>query len=348
MNYNEIISSNEKNRKKKRYFPEYYINRGYLENQSNILAEKFYSNTLTEKEKTDISISTTWNPDFWIIRGYTIEEANNIISNIQKNNSNKRHEKYTKEEIKKQSIRCLDYWLNKGYTKEESIIKLSNIQSYTLEKYITKYGNKIGEEKYNNRQIKWQNTLNSKTQEEKDKIKQKRNVFNIDNLKRIHGEELADIKYKQYLSQVSLLHTKSKSNGNISKSSIIFFDYLQEKLKSLNIDIFCQYGEFYINRNDINGRYFYDFVIPKLKVIVEYNGIAWHPKENDIDFKTPFKQDYETLYNKDRNKKQLAIDNGFNYYIYWSDTSKTDTEIFLHNLLEDIKILYEKNNNQII
>ena len=54
----------------------------------------------------------------------------------------------------------IEYWLNKGYNDEEAKKMLSERQrTFTLEKCIKKYGEKIGTEKFNERQNKWQDSL---------------------------------------------------------------------------------------------------------------------------------------------------------------------------------------------
>jgi hypothetical protein len=65
----------------------------------------------------------------------------------------------------------LDYYINKGYSLEESKDILSKRQAtFSLDKCIEKYGIKEGIEIFNKRQDKWLETLNSKPQEEIDRI----------------------------------------------------------------------------------------------------------------------------------------------------------------------------------
>lgn len=75
-----------------------------------------------------------------------------------------------------------------------------------------------------------------------------------------------------------------------------------------------------------NGIYFYDFCVKTQtrKYIIEYNGTAFHPK-------TPINEEWSHPYNKNLNasmmferdldKKRVAIDNGYEYLILWSDNS---------------------------
>ena len=54
----------------------------------------------------------------------------------------------------------LEYWMNKGFSKKEAIIKRSERQStFSLEKCIEKYGEELGNKRWQKRQDKWINSL---------------------------------------------------------------------------------------------------------------------------------------------------------------------------------------------
>ena len=72
-------------------------------------------------------------------------------------------------EIRQCSVRCKEYWMKKGYSEEEAIIEVSKRQARGLEHFIKVYGSD-GLTKWEERQYKWQNTLNSKPKEEIDRI----------------------------------------------------------------------------------------------------------------------------------------------------------------------------------
>ena len=64
------------------------------------------------------------------------------------------------------------------FSKEDAQFKLSERQNtFTLEKCIKKHGDALGREIYEKRQLKWQNTLKSKTN-----IKKLETVFKLINL----------------------------------------------------------------------------------------------------------------------------------------------------------------------
>ena len=116
------------------------------------------------------------NIEYWLKRGYSVEDAKKLRSEYQKNACQRGvEERRSHPEYNTTSI---EYWLAKGYSKEEASEKLSERQrTFTLEKCIKKYGKIKGTRIYKNRQIKWQNTLNLKSDIEKKKINIKRNMF---------------------------------------------------------------------------------------------------------------------------------------------------------------------------
>lgn len=67
-----------------------------------------------QKQRSNISV------DYWINNGYTIDDAKEKIKSIQQKNLTKKYSKYTKEELKNQSVWSKDYWINKGYSNEQA------------------------------------------------------------------------------------------------------------------------------------------------------------------------------------------------------------------------------------
>lgn len=110
------------------------------------------------------------------------EKANDIIykrgtafrnSEIQRRNS----EKFAKKRKDNPELYTdilttqIGYYLKQGYSEDESQELLSERQrTFSLDKCIDKYGIETGTEVFNQRQSKWQETLNNKSQEEKDEI----------------------------------------------------------------------------------------------------------------------------------------------------------------------------------
>jgi len=87
-------------------------------------------------------------------------------------------------------------------------------------------------------------------------------------------------------------------------------------------DIFIGHREqneyFLRNEKDI---YFYDFTIKSKKIIIEYNGVLFHPKSEKSDWINPMNRELssEDAYNRQKRKLQTAIDKGFSVFEIWSD-----------------------------
>lgn len=100
-----------------------------------------------------------WSKDYWIMRGWSEEESIDKVFEIQQNNYIKKSKKYTNEEMRKFSPRCIEYFLEKGLTSEEAQKELTKNQTtFSLKICIEKYGEE-GQRVYNKRQQKWKDSM---------------------------------------------------------------------------------------------------------------------------------------------------------------------------------------------
>lgn len=106
--------------------------------------------------------------------------------------------------------------------------------------------------------------------------------------------------------------------------------------------------EWFIRDQEI---YFYDFTIPKFKIIIEYNGEAFHPnpkwlkedKEKWDMWKSPFsKEDSNTVYHKDMKKTAHAINRGFYLIKIWSSDGEDYNLNYCKQKIKDH--IYSKTN----
>ncbi len=93
--------------------------------------------------------------EYWLKRGYSEEEGQQKISELQRKNSlrcsNKK--KQNPEQYKDINSNQIGYWLKQGYSEEEAIEKVKERQStFTLEKCIQKYGEIEGRKRFEERQ----------------------------------------------------------------------------------------------------------------------------------------------------------------------------------------------------
>lgn len=254
--------------------------------------------------------------DFYISKGYSEEEAKNIVYKKQKSASDGR---YKNKNIDRTSFEyrctfntCLEFYLKRGYSKEEALEQIKERQNtFTLEKCIERHGEKKGIEIYNNRQKKWQETLKSKSIEEKMQIEKK----------------------------------KYNSIAFTSKSSVLFFDKLVDLLKEHNIvfdKIYYGNNEFLYWDDNTKRVYFYDFVIPEIKYVCEYNGIKFHPKENmpkekQEEWRALYSnKTYEECMSFDKYKNSLMTNNGYVLDIVWEDDDINES---YNKIIQNIKKL---------
>lgn len=168
----EINKRNKELKQRNRLCEEYWINKGFTKEEAikeiskqqqksakcvktyhgkskKMLADKGYS----EEEINRICLTPT-NIDFWVNKGYSENEAKDIISKNQINAA--KHVDFKKRLLPSN----LEYWVNKGYSIKEAKEKTSEHQkTFTLEKCIQKYGDEEGKKRFTERQIKWQETL---------------------------------------------------------------------------------------------------------------------------------------------------------------------------------------------
>ena len=81
-------------------------------------------------------------------------------------------------------------------------------------------------------------------------------------------------------------------------------------------------NEYFLWDYDNKKVYFYDFCIPELNVMIEYNGIMFHPRVKDTIFTT-----VEASTTKDNIKDALAKKNGFDLYWYWENIDNEETQL---------------------
>lgn len=267
---------------------------------------------------------SSWKIDFWIFRGWSENEAKNKVYKVQSNNSKKFREKHKQNPnlYKGTMPTQAEYYINKGFNKEDAYKKLrERQQTFTLEKCIKKYGQEKGTQIWKDRQIRWQNTLKSKS---------------------------------NYLD-ILIKRQNHKSASGISQE---LFDSIYDEIKHLNLKIYYaklnhEYG-FGIKKR---GGVLYDFVIPELRYAIEFNGERFHPNKNklsDFEWKNWFspysKKTADEIYKLDTEKNNALISKGYLLNIIWESEYKNNKHNIIKNCVNEIINLYErqqinKNNN---
>jgi hypothetical protein len=279
------------------------INKDTLEKRTNTRSKILETNPNFHRENSRNC------KEYYIKRGMTEEEANANVEMVMK-------EIHTKSTLKKANNKekyrdsyntTLEYYIKRGMTEEEANVALSNRQStFSKEKCISELGEKLGREKWQNRQEKWQNTLGLKTDEEKKEINLKK-MFNKSGYSKISQKLFWDI-YNLF------------QNNNV-------------KFEELNAEI--------VKYDKTNSRcYKYDYVDCTIKKVIEFNGDFWHCNPNK------YKQDYlhmimnktaKEIWEKDEIKKNLMINDGYEVLVIWEGDYRKSPELVLEQCIEFLK-----------
>ena len=141
--------------------------------------------------------------------------------------------------------------------------------------------------------------------------------MSLKNLCNKYGDIDGKIKYDNWLKACLVPLIRA------SKESMLVFNKVIEYLLDINIfDFYVGYGdknEYFLK--DDNKIFFYDFTIKSLNIIIEYNGISYHPKLENINNFKPIHNNLTTIemYNKQRYKINFAESKGFKVLEIWSD-----------------------------
>ena len=323
------------------YTIKHWINKGFTEEESKIeILKRRPSNVL-----------------YWINKGFTEEEAKIKVFNHQ-SMGGKSHK--GNEEFRKKCNTTLEYWINKGFTEEEAKIKQKERQTtFTLQKCIETYGTEEGTRIWQQRQDKWQRTINSKSSEEQNRINKNKGMTLNDFIKK-YGIDNGLVKYKdKCVNSSPSLETKIRKYGEVegvkrynewynnilkskkyhlfSKESMKIFDPICLWLSDIGYEgkiytALTEYNELKLfeSKGKIKRCFFYDFALTHPRIIIEYNGEAFHPNpqwEQNIwnNWKQPYSnKTADDVFEYQENKIRIARDAKFKVLEIWSSTPISD------------------------
>jgi len=184
----------------------------------------------------------------------------------------------------------------------------------TLENFINKYGIVDGNLRYEN----WKRTCSQ----------------TLENFIARHGEITGTLLYDDYKKKVLKNLLK---NGRRTKLNDDFENLLLEVISIEQIQ-----REFPIK---VDRFYLYDFYITSKKIIIEVHGDFWHCNPNKFIsgqlINWPGKNEkvlVDDVWKKDEVKKQIAIDNGFEYYHFWEFDIRKNVELVKIQIKELLEI----------
>ena len=142
--------------------------------------------------------------DFWITKGFTLEQAQMEVAIIQKQRSDK--SPAAQKGARGYSIRTIEYWLKKGLDETAAREKIREVQTTNgLEYYKAKYGAE-GEDMFNNRIEKWLNSPGNKSMIA-NRSKKSLNLFEQLGVGQ-YGEHEQTVRGKKKVHRVDFLHGK--------------------------------------------------------------------------------------------------------------------------------------------
>jgi len=255
--------------KYKQYFIEAEFREGLKKERALEIQYELISKRLISK--CNMFSDNIFQVNFWMFLGFSKEDSIKKISIIQKKNSSLvDHYKIIKPNQQK-------YWINRGFTEKNAKLKVKQHQTtFSLEICKNKYGDKKGQIIFDDRQRKWQKTLNAKSKKELDLINQSKSFT-----KKYKNEE-----HNEYFNRVSKIITnkykrelKSKNKYNQEKVDVIcekynslsdYKDYILYVYKNTVAHNFLSPNEIYDNFNKFERNSFpLDEIIILLKEFYE-------------------------------------------------------------------------------
>lgn len=235
--------------------------------------------------------------EYWISKGYSDNIADQLARSTKTKNNAKGSVGSKNSSVRKvSSKRCKEYYLARGFSNTEAEDAVSDFQRFfSKEICIQKYGEDLGLIIWQNRQDRWQSTLNSKSDAEKARIN-KLKLFKGGSISK--GEsELAE--------QLNNVGIACKTQYAILKNKTQHFVY----------DI--------VHKNKIieyNGDYWH--ASPKK-----------YKKSDTIKFpsKTVIVED---IWNKDQEKIKFAEDQGYTVMVVWESDFKENREKVINECIQ--------------
>jgi hypothetical protein len=143
-----------------------------------------------------------------------------------------------------------------------------------------------------------------------------------------YGEDLGLFEFKK--------SWELSSGGFASKSSQKFFDELSAMLPA-DVDSYYKSKNKEFGKFGLGRYYFYDYVIPSIKICIEYNGDHWHAnpsiyEEHEVPKMRGNKLTSGQIWKNDEDKINVIQDAGFDVIIVWESEYKSSKKLVLEKL----------------
>lgn len=233
----------------------------------------------------------------------------------------------------KRSARTKYFYMDRGYSEEEATQKVSDLQRANTKKRTTESYQNHGKKIKISKQYTGYIGMPDDEVEELRRVELAKITHDLDSCISRYGEIDGPIIYleikakckktkKDKYGDISFV---SGSKGKASKESLKrLFDSICLEIDNLYPELDYRLGrgenrEYWL-RTQENQYYFYDFVIPEIKLIVEYHGTGWHYRDDETWEKYAILKDKkEQTKDRDLAKILLAEQQGYNIIVVWSD-----------------------------
>lgn len=225
-----------------------------------------------------------------------------------------------------------NYLKRYGAEAEEKWEKYTRLKdSSSLQSFIKKFGAEVGPVKFNE--------------------KVKKCVSNFDSFVRKYGAEAAHAKYAEYV------YSKTSHKfvaGGATLQSLELFNPLIANIADCPFKLYIGVPgnkEYYLYSKENQRIFFYDFTIPDLKLIIEFNGQSHPPANLDILEKNKWRCPYRGISHEEASKLdelKLAVANkrGFKVISVRAIEFSQNKAGYIEQLTTQIKDLYENHINQ--
>jgi len=290
----------------------------------------------TKKENgyfDDIS-NNPFSKEYWIKRGLSEEEALFYMQNKAKKMIITKQQKGYFDDISNNPF-SKEYWIKRGLSEEEA----QNIiyeKNHNCPEYWVKRG-------YHLEEALLLSTQSAKTN-------------SLEEIEKRHGRSNALLIYNERRQKLSNKWTEvctRHQKFGTSKEAINFFEDLSNIITDIgftNNDVIFKNStnsnEWFFRNND--KILFYDFAIPSIKFIIEYNGEHVHPNKQTLNniqweqWKHAYsKKNADEIFEQDNQKYEIAKQKGWHIIIVWSKETKKDKTLVLSNIKSIIKSIKE-------
>lgn len=334
---------NETTKKNSANCIEYYLHRGMNQQDAQAALQK-HRNILA----VSLSEVRHLNPlryDFWIAKGYTKEQAHDILS--KKNTHNLEYYKQKYGDVAGQRF-YNDLVEHHSFSRceETQVEKISKNKGISEEDARDEFKNS---KKVSSPRCKEHWLAKGYSEEESVHLIRQHQLRNLEFFVKKYGEEEGSIRHSSFIERA---HRGGIASRESLKVLIPLYKFARRTLNIVRDDIFigltgAREKRLVLDRDSNSTKYSYfayDFTIESMKVIVEFHGERWHPNPNKLSkdewdkwIQVYTKESADIIYNRDRLKRTLAESKGYTYIEVWSSENKQDAIKRIQQTLRNMK-----------